>query len=428
VALGACLALRGIEGAIPLLHGSRECRLHIQEHLAEHFHEPFTLPHTDCAAHLRATWNERASQQLRQLVTQYQPRLIGLIRACSMEGSEAFLPAITSMLWEPEQGEWPEIVHIPLAAHSTTYAAGFHDAVRAIVETLAHGGPAQKHINLFPGPLSPADLRYLKEIVSDFCLPYIMLPDYTDSLEGGLPGTAAAIPASGTPLTGIMSMGKASASIEMGRSLYNAQTAGKLLRERDGVSCQRIGTPVGIAETDRLFKVLGKLSQRPVPRKYQLERRRATEAFGDGRAHVFGKRALVYGTEDLVVGLSAFLVEVGVQPVLCACDGSSRGLAECLKLAVPDLDGQVTISEGVDPQHLLDTARRLQPDFVLGNSRCAGLARQLNVPLVRVGFPIHDYLGGPQIVHIGYRGALQLFYSIANTLMEGEMAPIQHSG
>jgi len=40
------------------------------------------------------------------------------------------------------------------------------------------------------------------------------------------------------------------------------------------------------------------------------------------------------------------------------------------------------------------------------------------VPLVRVGFPIHDRLGGQRILHLGYRGAQQLFDTIVNTLME----------
>jgi len=38
-------------------------------------------------------------------------------------------------------------------------------------------------------------------------------------------------------------------------------------------------------------------------------------------------------------------------------------------------------------------------------------------PLIRVGFPIHDRLGGARIVHVGYRGAQQLFDTISNTII-----------
>ena len=46
------------------------------------------------------------------------------------------------------------------------------------------------------------------------------------------------------------------------------------------------------------------------------------------------------------------------------------------------------------------------------------MARHLDIPLVRVGFPIHDRVGGSRILHIGYRGTQQLFDTIINTLLQ----------
>jgi nitrogenase molybdenum-iron protein NifN len=60
----------------------------------------------------------------------------------------------------------------------------------------------------------------------------------------------------------------------------------------------------------------------------------------------------------------------------------------------------------------------LKPDFVIGNSKGAKLARELGVPLIRVGFPIHDRIGGQRILHFGYRGAQQLFDLVVNVLLE----------
>jgi nitrogenase molybdenum-iron protein NifN len=36
---------------------------------------------------------------------------------------------------------------------------------------------------------------------------------------------------------------------------------------------------------------------------------------------------------------------------------------------------------------------------------------------VRVGFPIHDRIGGQRILHLGYRGAQQLFDRITNAIL-----------
>ena len=38
--MGGILALKGIEGAMPLLHGSQGCSTYMRRHIAEHFNEP----------------------------------------------------------------------------------------------------------------------------------------------------------------------------------------------------------------------------------------------------------------------------------------------------------------------------------------------------------------------------------------------------
>ncbi|OQX05718.1 MAG: hypothetical protein BWK76_27095, partial [Desulfobulbaceae bacterium A2] len=52
-----------------------------------------------------------------------------------------------------------------------------------------------------------------------------------------------------------------------------------------------------------------------------------------------------------------------------------------------------------------------------GHSKGYHLARKLNVPLIRVGFPIHDRFGGQRILHLGYRGAQNLFDLIVNAVI-----------
>jgi nitrogenase molybdenum-iron protein NifN len=64
-----------------------------------------------------------------------------------------------------------------------------------------------------------------------------------------------------------------------------------------------------------------------------------------------------------------------------------------------------------------EVARGLAPDFLIGSSKGYSLARELDVPLIRAGFPIHDRIGGQRILHLGYRGAQQLFDAVTNALM-----------
>ena len=85
--------------------------------------------------------------------------------------------------------------------------------------------------------------------------------------------------------------------------------------------------------------------------------------------------------------------------------------------------------EGVDFAEMEERATALRPDLVIGNSKGFAMSRKLSVPLVRVGFPIHDRIDGPRLLHVGYRGAQQLFDRIVNTIIETtqEASPVGYS-
>ena len=84
------------------------------------------------------------------------------------------------------------------------------------------------------------------------------------------------------------------------------------------------------------------------------------------------------------------------------------------------------VREGIDFYEIAETARELTPDLMIGNSKGYRLARELRVPLLRVGFPIHDRFGAQRVLHIGYRGTQVLFDRIVNAVLENnqESSPV----
>jgi nitrogenase molybdenum-iron protein NifN len=188
--------------------------------------------------------------------------------------------------------------------------------------------------------------------------------------------------------------------------------------------------PLGIKETDRFFSLLEQLSGRPTPGKYGKQRGRLIDAYVDGHKYIFGKRAIVYGEEDLVVGLSSFLTEIGIQPVLCASGGTSGRLEKAIAAVTGDtLLAQPQIHEGMDFFEISELAEGLQPDLIIGHSKGYPLAKKLDIPLIRVGFPIHDRVGGQRILHLGYEGAQHLFDTITNAVISKKQAdsPVGYS-
>ncbi|MBV8312944.1 MAG: hypothetical protein JO344_21375, partial [Planctomycetaceae bacterium] len=152
-------------------------------------------------------------------------------------------------------------------------------------------------------------------------------------------------------------------------------------------------------------------SGRPVPAKHAAERGRLVDAYIDAHKYLAHTRALIYGEEDLVVGLAALLSELGIKPALCGSGGRSGRLGPAVKRFAPD----AVVLSGVDFLELEDAAGELACDIMIGSSKGYPMARKLGKPLVRVGFPIHDRIGANRILHLGYRGAHDLLDSITNT-------------
>ena len=55
---------------------------------------------------------------------------------------------------------------------------------------------------------------------------------------------------------------------------------------------------------------------------------------------------------------------------------------------------------------------------MIGQSKRYDIARELNIPIVRVGFPVHDRVGGQRIKHLGYSGTQELFDKVVKALIE----------
>lgn len=426
--LGAAIAFRGIEGCVPFLHGSQGCATYMRRYLISHYREPVDIA-SSALGEKHAIYGGGANlkQGLSTVIAKLHPRLIGIASTCLTETIGDDVPRLVREFIEENQtgcGEaTPPLVTVATPSYSGSHMEGFHAAVKAVVEQLVgtapHDSATEPDLNLLPGFVSPADLRYLREILDDFDLNAVLLPDISETLDGPALMDYQKIPAGGTPLAAIRTMGQARATVELGRVVSDRDSAGRVLEQRFGVPLRSLGLPIGLRETDRLFQVLADLAGRDPSPRLALERGRLIDSYVDGHKIVFGKRAAVYGEEDLVVGITALLAEIGVQPVLCASGGKSGGLQQAVREVTADLVREPpTIIDGADFFTIEREVERLAPDLLIGHSKGQRIARARGVPLVRVGFPVHDRFGGQRLLHLGYRGAQTLFDRIANALLE----------
>jgi len=418
--LGASLAFRGIEGAVPFLHGSQGCATYMRRYIISHFNEPIDIA-SSSLGEKHAVYGGSANLKLglKNVTAKYRPQLIGVATTCLTETIGDDVKMILAEYKEEFHNgtDDPLIISVSTPSYSGTHMEGFNAALQAVVEQLSQGGDTSEVINILPGFLSAADIRYLKELLQDFGLKATLLPDYSETLDGEALNEYPLIPKGGTPIAAIRDMGKSRLTIECGHTLPE-ETAGSHLQNAFSVPLVRLGLPIGIRQTDRLMETLTETAGIEVPEKYRSARGRLVDAMVDGHKYIFGKRAVVYGEEDLVVGLTGFLAEIGVQPVLCASGGKSGKMQESIAEVLTDMNCEMPeVHENVDFYDIEERAADLDLDLLVGHSKGYNFARRQNIPLVRVGFPIHDRVGGQRLLHIGYHGAQQLFDIITNTMI-----------
>lgn len=429
--LGASVVFKGIRGCIPMIHGSQGCATYIRRYMISHYREPVDIASSNFSEETTVFGGHKNfNEGIYNIIKQYDPEVIGIASACL---SETIGEDIAGLIHEyravNSRNPQPVFVHASTPSYQGTHIDGFHEAVAATIVAFAKELPIKgEHINIFPGFVSPEDIRHLKNILRDFGLDYVLFPDYSDSLDNPHWKEYQLIPEGGTSPEDLHRTTSAKASLEFGYVLNQGNlkgrvksnkkifTAGSWLEENHQVPYKTIGMPIGINETDKFFKVLEELSGRETPEFYSRERGRLVDAYVDGHKYLFGKRAIVFGEEDLVIGLVSFLEEIGIETILVSSGGESGMLMNEIERITKGRD--IRVISGGDFEMLNDMVDELKPDLMIGNSKGYYITRRLGIPLVRVGFPIHDRFGGQRVQHIGYNGTQQLFDRITNALIE----------
>lgn len=416
--LGASAVFKGLEGCVSLLHGSQGCSTYIRRYFINHFKEPVDIASTNFSeATAVFGGKENLFQALRNINHSYKPNMIGLSTTCL---SETIGDDVKMFLHEFKKTHprFPDVVHVSTPSYAGAHMDGFHDAVNEVVKHFSRGGPKKDRVALFPNFVSPVDIRHLKEITGDFGLSATLVPDYSDTLDGGVWKQYESIPAGGTPVNELREMGRYSAAVELGHSLFRRETAAKHLLDEFGVKRINCGLPIGIKLTDQFLRVLEELSGSPVPEKYVQQRGRLIDSYSDAHKYIFKKKAIVYGDEDLVMSLTQFLLEIGIAPILCATGSKCDVIEGVISSMVHEHNEDIKVRRNADFMSIADEIKEGEADFLIGNSKGYPIARKYNIPLIRVGFPIHDRVGAARIRHIGYEGTQQIFDRIVNTLIE----------
>ncbi len=417
--LGASLAFRGIRNCMPLIHGSQGCATYIRRFLISHFREPMDIASSSFSEETAIFGGEsNLLDAIRNVIQKYNPEVIGIATSCLTETIGDDVNLIISRI----KKEVPvTLVPVSTPSFKGSHVVGFHDTVNAIVKNCCVEKSSGSRVFIEPSILSPADLRYISMMCNHFGIDPVLLPDYSESLDSGVWSEYTPIPQGGTPVEVIKEAASADSTyIELGNT--REKSTGSYLHEKFGTRYCKLDTPIGIEATDLFLNTISSLSGKEIPSVLQKERNRCVDSYIDAHKYVSGIRAVIFGDEDMVPSMAAFCSEVGIIPVLCASEGKISNEIE-MKISSEKRE-HCSVIEDADFDSIEGKIVELQPDIMIGTGKGNHISIKCNIPLVRVGFPIHDRIGASRILHCGYDGAMSLLDSIVNVLLAGKQENI----
>ena len=421
--MGVCNALYGIRGCMTILHGSQGCSTYIRRHMATHYNEPIDIASSSLTEEGTVYGGENnLIKGIENLIKLYNPEVIGIATTCLAETIGEDVDRLSKIFYDKHPENKVKLIPIKSPGYGGTQYGGYFTALRSVVENVEMESEKNEKVNIVTGPISSADTRELKEILSDFEIDYILLPDISESLDGGHSKEYNRLPSSGTTIEEIKYMGGAKATIELSTFIKEEYSVGSYLEEAFGVKNYRINIPRGLRDTDKFLKVLSQISGKAIPEKYKKQRGRYLDAMIDSHKYNAEARIAIFGEPDFVYSVARLAVENGVVPVLIASGDACKQLEPSLREEVDELAkqlfaGECIITDEADFKEIEKYMLDLKVNVMLGSSDGRRIEEKHKIPLIRMAFPIHDRIGGQRILSIGYEGSLNLSDQITNVML-----------
>ncbi|MBE0434758.1 MAG: nitrogenase iron-molybdenum cofactor biosynthesis protein NifN [Methylomicrobium sp.] len=414
--IGGSLATLGFDRAIPMLHGSQGCTAFAKVFFVRHFREPIPLQTTamDQGSSVMGA-DENVIEGLKAIAEKSNPALITVLTTGLAETQGADVHRNVREF----RVKYPEYDHVAVVAVNTPdftgcvetgYAATLTEIVCTLVPDAAEAGTKpgtrKRQVNVLAGPmLTPGDLEALRDLIEQFQLRPVFVPDISDSLDGVLTDQDfSPVTIGGTPLSEMATLGEAKATLVIGASL---KKAGELLQQKTGVASFYFDHLYGLQANDALIVTLSEIADLDVPERIERQRAQLQDAMLDTHFMLGQLRVAVAADPDQLKAFVDLIAEMGTEIVSAVSAANAPVLARAKTDAVKIGD--------LEDLEVIAKERRAQ--LLIGNSHAVAAAERLGIPILRAGFPLYDIIGGYQKAWIGYRGTRQTLFDLANLVI-----------
>ncbi|MDW5561818.1 MAG: nitrogenase component 1 [Methanomassiliicoccus sp.] len=419
--LGAVIALKGIEGMMVLVHGSQGCSTYMRLANVEHFNEPVDIASSSLNEKQTVYGGEaNLHKAMDNVIRVYRPDVLGVVTTCLAETIGDDVRGMVKKYLVNRPGLKVDVVAVSTPSYAGGHAEGYWAACRALLQYYAV--PADKHdgINIIVPNISPADLREIKRILALMGVRYVLLPDFSLTLDRPYGGRYQKIPPGGTSTTNLALMGGARATIQFGLTCPEELSPGHFLEKEHGVPLINLPLPIGLVNTDRFIQAIQELIGGHIPEQLELERGWLLDAMADSHKFNAEGRPAVYGEPELVLALTSMCAENGSPPLVIATGSQVDVLRGLVGPLLKSAEQTPVLIGDADFAAIDNACARTKVNVALGHSGGKFLTEKRGIPVIRVGYPINDRMGGQRVMSVGYTGSLALLDRYTNTLLESK--------
>ncbi|NKK75585.1 nitrogenase iron-molybdenum cofactor biosynthesis protein NifN [Rhizobium leguminosarum bv. viciae] len=407
--LGAAFAFLGVDGAIPLLHGSQGCTSFALALLVRHFNEAIPLQTTAMnEAAIIVGGADRLEEAILSLKARTRPRLIGICTTASVEARDEDVAGDVENIKRRRAIELmgTEVVVAKTPDFDGAIEEGWSKAVTAMIEAITRPDKQYRDpgkVAILPGcNLTVADIEHLRETAVSFGLDPVILPDVSGALDGSVPEQWMPATYGGTKVEEIRDLGTTMQCIAIGEHMRRSAEA---LQRLTGVPYVLFRSLTGLENVDRFIRVLAAVSRKQTPLNVRRNRMQLQDAMLDGHSHMAGKKIAIASEPDQLFQFCDFFTAMGAE---IAAAVTTTGTSKALEM-VPAKT--VKVGDLGDLESLGATA-----DLIVTHSHGREAAKRLGVPLMRVGLPMFDRVGSQHKLTILYRGTRDMIFDLANII------------
>ena len=419
--IGAMYAALGIHGCLPHSHGSQGCCSYHRSALTRHYREP-VMAATSSFTEGSSVFGGQANllQAVKTIFAVYEPDIISVHTTCL---SETIGDDVNQILAKArEEGLVPTgkyLMYCNTPSYVGSHVTGYSNQVAAMVKYFSTAtGKKKNQVNIICGWVEPSDMREIKRIATEMQSKIVLFPDTSDVLDAPMTGKHEFYPKGGVTIPELTSTGDSKFTLALGS--YGTEDAAINLENKCKVKFDVLDLPIGISATDRFVFALSRAAGVKVPSSITDERGRLVDIITDMHKYLFQKRVALYGDPDTLIPLAEFLVDLDMKPVYIISGTPGKHfesqINHALKGKVPEV--KVKNGERADMYLLHQWIKQESVDLLIGNTYGKYIARDENIPFLRLGFPTLDRVGHSYQPMVGYAGATNTLIRILNALMD----------